>query len=357
MITIESDLWTRLADCGKPVVLYGTGNGADKIMNELERLNIPVAGIFASDGFVRKRIFRGFEVLSYTECREKFPDMTVLFCFGSSRPEVLENVRRIASENDFYAPDVPVYGENIFNSEFYKKHKSRLNAVRNMLADEQSVRVFDCIIAYRLTGDIKYLFECETVGDGDEILHLPENVNYYDFGAFTGDTALEFSKNHPDYRSITAVEPDRRNFRKLSENTANLRDFKAVRAVVSDSIGTTFLSSSKGMGNHEDVRGDEIPCVTVDSLVPDGVENIFIKADVEGNELKMIKGAENTIRNKAPYMIIDCYHRSEDIFTLPEAVTGLNPNYKIYMRHRPYIPAWETMFFFVPEKHAVGVQF
>lgn len=348
MITIENDLWNRLAVCGRPVVLYGTGNGADKIMDELERLSIPVAGIFASDGFVRNRVFRGFEVMSYEQCREKFPGMIVLFCFGSSRPEVLANVARIASENEFYAPDVPVYGGNIFNLEYYKKNEARLGRVREMLADSQSVRVFDCVISYRLTGDIKYLRECETSGDGDEILSLPQGVSYLDLGAFTGDTVCSFASAHPDYAGITAVEPDRRNFRKLTENTASLRNVTALRALVSDSKGSAFLSSSKGMGNHEALSGDEVPCVTVDSLASTLGGPLFIKADVEGNELKMINGAAETVRSRSPYMVIDCYHRSEDIFTLPEAVTGLNPRYRIFMRHRPYIPAWETMFFFVP---------
>jgi hypothetical protein len=43
------------------------------------------------------------------------------------------------------------------------------------------------------------------------------------------------------------------------------------------------------------------------------------------------------------------YHRNEDIFELPLLVKKLNPNYKIYIRHRLYIPAWETNLYAVAE--------
>ena len=46
-------------------------------------------------------------------------DIIVLMCFGSSRPEVLENVYKISSLCEFYAPDVPVYGTDIFDTAYY----------------------------------------------------------------------------------------------------------------------------------------------------------------------------------------------------------------------------------------------
>jgi len=350
MISVQRDLWEYLALTDRPIVLYGTGNGADKILNELEKRGIRVAGVFASDGFVRSRTFRGFEVKSYSGIKEEYPDMIVLFCFGSSRPEVMENVSRIASENEFYAPDVPVYGDNLFDRRFYEENKESLMKVREMLADEWSVKVFDDIISYKLTGDIRFLRQCETENDAEEILRLPEGAFYLDLGAFTGDTVAEFAQKHPSYRGITAVEPDKRNYRKLQKNTENTARISLARAVISDKDGTAFLAGSKGMGNHSAESGDEVPAVTVDTLLGEENGTILIKADVEGEELKMLHGAARTIAEKSPFMVIDCYHRSEDMFSLPLAVTEMNSQYRIYLRHRPYIPAWETMYFFVPVK-------
>ena len=67
MITV----WEKAQSTKKPVLIYGTGNGADKIIDELEKLGVTLTGVFASDGFVRSRTFRGFPVISYSEAKEK----------------------------------------------------------------------------------------------------------------------------------------------------------------------------------------------------------------------------------------------------------------------------------------------
>ena len=63
-----TDLWQTLktaSDSGRPILLYGMGNGADKILTVCEAYGIPVADFFASDGFVRGHSFHGKVVLSF----------------------------------------------------------------------------------------------------------------------------------------------------------------------------------------------------------------------------------------------------------------------------------------------------
>jgi hypothetical protein len=52
---IRSDLWQHLSESKKPVVLYGMGDGAEKIIDVLNEKGISLSGIFASDGFVPKK--------------------------------------------------------------------------------------------------------------------------------------------------------------------------------------------------------------------------------------------------------------------------------------------------------------
>ena len=99
------------------------GNGADKILAVCERSGIPVADFFASDGFVREKYFHSHKISSYAELKTKYKDMIVLLCFGSSRPEVIENVLKIASEQELYAPEVPVIGDGLFTEEYYNLNK------------------------------------------------------------------------------------------------------------------------------------------------------------------------------------------------------------------------------------------
>ena len=53
----KQDVWQILQLTDKPVVLYGMGNGADQIIDLCDRMQIKVAGIFASDEFVRGQFF------------------------------------------------------------------------------------------------------------------------------------------------------------------------------------------------------------------------------------------------------------------------------------------------------------
>lgn len=64
--------------------------------------------------------------------------------------------------------------------------------------------------------------------------------------------------------------------------------------------------------------------------------------DVEGAERPAILGAEKTIKTFSPALLISLYHRNEDLFDLPLLIHQLNPEYKLYIRHELYIPAWET---------------
>ena len=109
MKIVKQDIWQYLKTDKKPIVLYGMGNGADKIIEALERISVKPSGVFATDGFVRDKRFHGMSLTTYSALKERFGDMTVLLCFGSSRPEVLENINRIAAEQELLVPDVPVY--------------------------------------------------------------------------------------------------------------------------------------------------------------------------------------------------------------------------------------------------------
>ena len=108
MNIVKQDIWQYLKTEKKPIVLYGMGNGADKIIKALERVSVKPSGVFATDGFVRDKRFHGMSLTTYSALKERFGDMTVLLCFGSSRPEVLENINRIAAEQELLVPDVPV---------------------------------------------------------------------------------------------------------------------------------------------------------------------------------------------------------------------------------------------------------
>ena len=64
---IDSDLWEYLRGTSKKIVLYGMGDGAEKIKAVLDEIGAPVADIMASDEFVRGHSFLGFRVKKLSE--------------------------------------------------------------------------------------------------------------------------------------------------------------------------------------------------------------------------------------------------------------------------------------------------
>lgn len=345
-VIMERDLWQHLKETDKPIVLYGMGNGADKIIRVLENKGISFDGIFASDGFVRNKIVHGLPLESYEILKNRFGQMIVLLCFGTHLPEVMGNIKKIANEQELYAPEVPVIGGGLFDKAYYDSRINEFGQICSLLADETSKKTFKNIIKYKISGKIDYLFECET--DFDEpyksFLKPQGGEIILDLGAYNGDTALEFSKTFPNYEKIIAVEPDKKTFKKLVANTDGLKT-ENHNVCISDFTGVGSFSMNAGR-NSAIGEGEEINVTTVDDLLK-GEKVTLIKMDVEGEEARAITGAEKTISEYRPKMIISAYHRTEDFLEIPKNVLKIRNDYKIYMRHFPSLPAWDTVYYFI----------
>jgi len=342
------DLWQYLKTVNKPIVLYGMGNGADHIMHYLDSYEIEISGVFASDDFVRGHQFHGFEVLTYSKAKSIFGDMIVLLCFGTQRPEIIQRIKNIASEQELYAPDVPVYGDGLFTAEYAALHRNELQTVYDLLADDISKKVFRSVIEYRITGDIQPLFQCETPADEayKNILKLNDDEIYLDLGAYNGDTIREFLSHTNGYRKIIAVEPDKKNFKKLQANTQSLNNIEIHNIGIHNRSDNLYFEMNSGRNSKIGNSGNLIKVNSVDNILYNSPAT-YIKMDVEGQEANAIEGAKETIKNYRPKMLISCYHRTQDIYTLPLQVHEICNNYKIFMRHYPYLPAWDTSFYFV----------
>ena len=345
---MEKELWQYLKKSEKPIVLYGMGNGADKIIKVLDYYGIKYNGVFASDGFVRNKEFHGHKISSYSQLKEKFGEMIVLLCFGSSRPEVIENVKRIAKEQELYAPEVPVIGGGLFTEKYVLDNAKDFEKVYNRLEDAKSKQTFENIVNFKLSGKINYLFDCQVSEDEpyDTFLHLHNDESFLDLGAYTGDTVADFVSRVKDYRSIIAVEPDRKTFNKLIKNTQNLEKITCINKCISSFCGMGNFAMNSGRNSVISESGAETEFVTVDSILK-GQEVSYIKTDVEGEEIGAINGGENSIKLYKPKMLVSCYHRTDDLLAIPKTVLEKREDYKMYIRHFTSVLAWDTNYYFV----------
>lgn len=348
---LSVDVWERIKNCPLPLYMYGTGNGADRIIDVMNSRGITLSGVFASDGFVRNRVFRGFQVGSYSDVCREVGDFAVIVAFGSSRPEVMANVDRIASERVLFCPDVPAVGSTLFDSDFYFDNYAKVEEVSSILADERSREVYSDIVNYKLTGDISFLSSSAEAGDaGDGILKYDEYRTVLDLGAYTGDTVKSAIAKMPNLERVIAVEPEMRAFRKLKE-LADAQGGKVIpiNAAAWDECSSLSFTGGVGRGSTADANGRGSHrgqhSYGVDAVTPDFAARDFdvdyIKYDVEGAEMRALRGSRDVIARCSPDLLVSIYHRSEDIFELPLLVRELCPDYRLYLRREQGFPAWD----------------
>jgi FkbM family methyltransferase len=341
-------LWNYLSKTDKTVVMYGMGNGADKILSVCNEYGIEIADFFASDSFVRGQLFHGKRVLKFSEIIDKYgaDNVIVIVAFASSLPDVMQQIVSVGKICETYVPDVPVKGVEIFNEEFEAKYASEIEKAFSLLADERSKEVYRGVWNFRRSGRLEDLLS--TSDDRDEVMRSLLNLKEFrvaiDAGAYDGDTAGELIELCPDIEKIFAFEPDRRNFRKLSSFAEDNPSVIAINAAVWKENTTLIFDDSGNRNAGIDADGKakrqaEVKAASIDSLCAERVD--YIKYDVEGAEEEALLGSSETIRKYRPVLLISAYHKTADLFKLILLVHAICPEYRFYLRRYPYIPAWD----------------
>lgn len=359
----EETLWEKLSREKRPVVLYGTGNGADKIIDQMERIGRHPDGVFASEGFVRHRTFRGMPVESYGDLTARLgEDIVILIAFGSSLSSVMEQMEALTRRHTVYVPEVPLFGGEVFTYAYYRQHRDVLAKVYSLLSDDISRALFLDALSFRLTGAWETLGRTEAFTDSLTSLLATENIRtVLDGGAFTGDTAALFLQSFPALTSLIAVEADARSFRKLSAYADRTsRAVRPVHAALWDEPDTLTYSASASRGagtegKNRRSRTVSVPAETVDRLAADTCLDL-IKLDVEGAESRALAGAREVIHRDQPALLVSLYHRTEDLFSLPLLLEKQTEGYRYYLRRVPAVPMWDLLFYAVPSRLCQNIQ-
>lgn len=343
-------LWEKLRRTQKKIVLYGMGNGADKILAVCRNRNIPVCGVFASDGFRQGKTFHGMTVENRHAIFARYgaENTVVLLSFASSRPEVLDLIRQVAAEAELYVPDVPVAGDELFDADFVRRHRNALLLARSLLSDPESRRIFDLTVAAKMTGNPDCLFAA--VNDPGEVMQTlirPREIGTaLDLGAYTGDTVRDLLDAGALPKTVFAVEPDARTYTKLTvyAEQETRTSVVPIHAAAWNRQETLAFGAAGNRGSalgQQSAKTVPVPGVPIDEILGD--ERVdYIKFDVEGTERQAIEGLSAHIARDLPTMLVSVYHRSEDLFALPlflherfGAYTGF------FLRRFAGLPAWD----------------
>ena len=170
-----------------------------------------------------------------------------------------------------------------------------------------------------------------------------------DAGAMRGEfSAMAVHKGCTVY----AFEPSLINRTRYLEKTAALNPGISIVPYALHSQNNTFKFIEMGNASRVAAEISTIPvgendeiatAVTLDSYVKENrLPRVdFIKADIEGSEREMLKGARNTLSKFAPKLALCTYHLPDDQEVMRDIILDSNPNYIVEQKHSKmyaYVP-------------------
>lgn len=335
------------------IYIYGAGEYAHNIKYALAEDKIPVMAFLVDDAY-----YNGVEgILPLSKYMRKY-DRTDAVINGISN---VRHFRKMMSEQTFQ--DIYVYFEPFllwsYDEEYFNKHENDLKVVEDLYSDNRSVSVMKAFLEAKKTGqadrDIELASE-EGTYFNTLTKEIPDGA-YIDCGTFDGDSVEQFFKfiggNQTNPRKVFAFEPDCDNFNILARRFKGNLNVHCVNKGVWDRWETLQFKSGDTMGSKISDSGTvnniTVEVTDIDSVVS-SAKAAFIKMDVEGSELKALKGAEKTIRRDHPILAISAYHKPEDLFTLPQYIKTFDDEtykYDLYLLHHG-VCAYELVLYAIP---------
>jgi FkbM family methyltransferase len=335
----DTEVIEHLRNAKEPVILYGAGDIAGRIIGKLRQNGIHIARI-AGDEAAGVRIINDpslseIEQSTMAEVERDYPACHLVagYVRGYNNPDIARRYANVQSVS---------WLSEIFDMEpvepsFIRQNREPLEALYHRLADPLSKESFVAYLLSKITQDMKPLppvFDRNPYFP-DGLLTLTRDESFFDCGAYTGDTIDQFIRVAGGYyRYIWAIEPDRENYRKLTDyiRSRNLPHIETVNKGVYSHPGRQPFQEDASMLSM--ISEDSPHYIDVDTIdrMASGRPVTYIKMDVEGAELMALKGAEQTIRQNRPVLGISIYHRRRDLIDIPAFISELVPEYRFHFR-------------------------
>ena len=132
--------------------------------------------------------------------------------------------------------------------------------------------------------------------------YIPEGAVVVDAGAMLGDHAALYAHKAS---VVHTFEPQPDCFECLKQNCAHLQNVHPYQLALSDRNGEAHIQQEANVGASwitQAIGPAAIKTVTLDEL---GLAPGFIKLDVEGSEVRALRGARETIKRCRPIMVME----------------------------------------------------
>ena len=139
------------------------------------------------------------------------------------------------------------------------------------------------------------------------------------------------------FASYYALEPDSINYDYLTKHfpisdPAQLSRCSLNQVAAWDSDGLQYLCALSGPGSFmAKYGGEEVMCRKIDTLL-NGAPVTAIKMNIEGSELRALKGSVQSIETYQPKMMIAGYHKTWDLWEIPAFLQSHIENRPLFLR-------------------------
>lgn len=349
------------------VVLYGAGNAGIEFLKCLRFAGYTPVVFIDTNPNKHNAAIDGVNILYPEETKEKFCSdvliIVTIYSLGEYK-KVCKYLHSLGFNNVMHFIEFRNYA-SLFELEHnllpigvnlnkITSNTESISRAFSVLTDQLSRDIFVSLLRFRLLDfdeAIPALPEAEQYFAYDVYKKIPDEF-FVDCGAFDGDTMKVFlSKSDKQFLKYTIFEPDKKNqikiHKKIEELYPELKEKIMVNpyAVLDRKCYVSFEERGTSHSHITETQGNEIEAVDLDSALT-GSKPTFIKMDVEGCEMRALRGAANIIRASKPVLGICSYHKTEDLWDIPLFLKDLNPDYKIYLRS--YSGYYEHVCYAVP---------
>lgn len=288
---------------GLPFVLFGAGGTLSFNLNALHEFGIVVADICDNDPNKWGSRRNGIVINSFYAIKQRYAACNILITVANPQ-FVAEIKRQIVKDGQYqyvFAPEL-FYSVGAYAYDPIRAHLSELTRVFNLLDDETSKKTYCAKIRYMLTKDPDDLRNALVSGEYfvRDILPINAHEFFLDGGAFHGEDTLRLHKEFGGFAKSYCVELDRKNFHVLQNDVAHLENVECYNLALWSSVATLKYHSDGTMGSQiNQDEGIPVQASTIDALISDQPVS-FLKLDVEGSEVEVLKGAIETILANKP---------------------------------------------------------
>lgn len=299
----------------------------------------------------------GIPVVSLEEALSNSKDYNIVITAPKFLDEIKETLLTKCPIERIFSFEAEIYYNFIHDISVYKEYLlsnwERVVKLYMNLEDDLSRITLEAFLKGRVSAEQHYFIDVKVPDQyyPKDIIHFGETETMVELGANDGKTLLEFLEVvDRKYNEIYCFEPDKDCINKLQkvisqeEGKINIIERGAWDKPTMLSFQSDAEFGASRIAENDIVMEYSILVDTVDNCVNAPVT--YMKMDIEGAELKALRGSKRTILMYKPQLAICVYHNQEDLLDIVDYLREIVPDYKFFLRHHNW-GATETVLYAV----------